>query len=115
VAALGVSARRASTAASRAGWWLAVGLLAFVATAVIVISRRGDGYEEEQRIVALDRERRDLDAQRISLEGDLQRATSADRIAAAASRRLGLRAPSDSQIITLIRARGAGATVVDTP
>ncbi len=110
-----MSARRSSTSASRAGRWLAIGLLAFVATAVIVVWRRGRGFAEEQRIVALDRERRDLDAQRISLEGELQRATSADRIAAAASRRLGLRAPSDSQIITLIRARGAGATVADTP
>jgi len=74
---------------------------------------------EEARIVELDRARRDLDAQRVALERDLRQASSRDRIESAAARRLGLRVPSDSQIITIVRSRAlgsaAGATVVDTP
>jgi cell division protein FtsL len=74
---------------------------------------------EEARIVELDRARRDLDAQRVVLERDLRQAGSRDRIESAAERRLGMRVPSDSQIITLVRSRAgspaASPTAVDTP
>lgn len=113
-----MTARRSPTA-WRVGPWLAVGLLAFVVLAVIVVRRRERGMTEEARIVELDRARRDLDAQRVSLERDLRLASSRDRIEQVAERRLGLRVPSDSQIITLVRSRGVGAAadsaIVDTP
>lgn len=110
---------RRSITAWRLGPWLAAGLLAFVVLAVIVVRRRERGMTEEARIVELDRARRDLDAQRVSLERDIRQASSRDRIELAAERRLGLRVPSDSQIITLVRSPGVGATpdstAVDTP
>lgn len=81
-------------------------LLAFIATAGIVIWRRSLGYAEVQRIGALDLERRDLEALRASLERDLRVATSSARIVPAAERRLGLRRATDSQLVTL--SRGAG-------
>lgn len=113
-----MTARRA-TAAWRVGPWLAAGLLMFVVLAVIVVRRREQGLREETRIIELDRARRDLEAQRVSLERDIRQATSRDRIEQIAERRLGLRVPSDSQIITLVRSRGVGAAAdsaaVDTP
>lgn len=104
-----MTARRAARRAGP-GVWLAVGLLAFVGAAVIVVWRRARGDVEERTIVRLEAERRDLDAQRVALERDLQAAMSAGRIAPLARRRLGLRLPSDSQLITLVRGR-----VVDAP
>lgn len=109
-----MTARR-TTLSARVGTWLAVGLLAFVAAAVIVVWRRTRGDVELQAIAALEAERRDLEAQRISLERDLQAAMSAGRIEPLARRRLGLRLPSDSQIITLVRARSADATPDSVP
>lgn len=113
-----MSARR-STTARRSAPWLAAGLLAFVLLAVIVVRRRERGMTEETRIVELDRARRDLDAQRVSLERDIRQASSRERIEQVAERRLGLRVPSDSQLITLVRSRGVGAAAdsaaVDTP
>jgi cell division protein FtsL len=110
---------RRSATAWRFGPWLAAGLLAFVVLAVIVVRRRERGMTEEARIVELDRARRDLDAQRVSLERDIRQAGSRDRIEQVAERRLGLRVPSDSQLITLVRGRGVGAAadpaVADTP
>lgn len=98
---------RRRTWSGRLGGWFAIGLLAFVAAAVIVVWRRTRGDVEEQAIVSLEAERRDLEAQRVSLERDLQAAMSAGRIEPLARRMLGLRLPSDSQIVTLVRARGA--------
>jgi cell division protein FtsL len=98
-----------ASVAGRLGVWLAVGLLAFVAAAVLVVWRRARGDAELQSIVALEAERRDLEAQRISLERDLQASMSAGRIEPLARRRLGLRLPSDAQIVTLTRTRGADA------
>jgi cell division protein FtsL len=109
---------RRSASAWRFGPWLAIVLLAFVVVAVIVVRRRERGLTEEARLVELDRTRRDLDAQRVALERDLRQAGSRDRIESAAERRLGMRVPSDSQIITLVRSRGVapavGAAAVET-
>jgi hypothetical protein len=102
-------ARRSASWRRRAGGWLAIGLLAFVATSVIVVWRRARGTQEEGAIAELDRQRRELVARRVALEVELRTATSAGRIVPAAEGRLGLRAPSDSQLITLVRARGADA------
>ncbi|MCU0616415.1 MAG: cell division protein FtsL [Gemmatimonadaceae bacterium] len=99
-------ARRRSWS-GRLGGVFAIGLLAFVAAAVIVVWRRTRGDVEQQAIVTLEAERRDLEAQRVSLERDLQSAMSAGRIEPLARRTLGLRLPSDSQIVTLVRSRGA--------
>ena len=115
MAAVQVSARRSPTA-WRFGPWLAAGLLAFVLLAIIVVRRRERGITEVGLIVELDRAKRDLEAQRVSLERDLRQASSRDRIEPVAAQRLGLRVPSDSQIITLVRSRGtADSVVAETP
>ena len=91
----------------RAGAWLAVVLLAFVATSVIVVWRRARGAQEERAIADLDRQKRELVARRVALELELRTAMSAGRIIPAAERRLGLRVATDSQLITLVRGRDA--------
>lgn len=78
-------------------------LLAFMATAVIVIWRRGRGSSQEEAIAGLNEQRRELLAQQAMLESELREATSAARIEPAAARRLGLRRASDSQMVTLLR------------
>lgn len=103
--------------ASRKRWQgrsiIAVGLLAFVVTAVIVIWRRTSGREAETAIADFDQQRRDLEAQIAKLESDLQQALSASEIEPAAARKLGLRRATDSQLVTL--SRGAAVTAVPTP
>ncbi len=98
-----MATRRRSPSALRGRSLVVIALLAFVVTAVIVVWRRGRGVEEERRIAALDSQVRDLQAQQALLERDLREATSSSRIKPAAERRLGLRMPSDSQLITLPR------------
>ena len=93
---------------------MVIALLAFVVTAVIVVWRRGRGYEEVRRIAALDAQVRDLQAQQALLERDLRDATSSARIKPAAERRLGLRMPSDSQLITLPRRVSGRVSVPDS-
>ncbi len=103
--------------ASRKRWQgrsiIAVALLAFVVTAVIVVWRRTSGREAETTIADLDQQRRDLEAQIAKLESDLQEAMSASEIEPAAARKLGLRRATDSQLVTL--SRGAFTPVVSAP
>jgi len=106
-----MATRRRSTSAPRGRSLVIIALLAFVVTAVIVVWRRGRGFEEERRIAALDAQVRDLKAQQALLERDLREATGSARIKPTAERRLGLRMPSDSQLITLSR-RGPGRVIV---
>jgi cell division protein FtsL len=94
-------------------------LLALVAavmiTGGIVVWRRSRGVDEDRRIAALDRQRRDLEARQTLLARDIQDAMSGGRIIPQAERRLGLRVPSDSQVFTMTRgASPATATNADT-
>ncbi len=106
-----MASRRGASSAWRGRTVVALALLAFVATAVIVVWRRTRGYAEVQRIAELDLQRRDLEARRALLERDLRDATSSARIVPAAERRLGLRRATDSQLVTL--SRGAGSEPVN--
>ncbi len=105
---------RRSPSALRGRSLVIIALLAFVVTAVIVVWRRSRGVEEVRRIAALDAQVRDLTAQQALLERDLREATSSARIKPAAERRLGLRLPSDSQLITLPRRAPVSVIVPDS-
>lgn len=109
-----MAARRPSRFAQRGGSLIVMFLLAFILTAVIVVWRRGRGFEEERRIAQLDSQVRDLQSRQALLERDLRDATSSARIKPAAERRLGLRMPSDSQLITLPRRSGSAAEAPDS-
>jgi cell division protein FtsL len=86
---------------------LALGLLAFVLVAVIIVWRRAAGVEAERALEELADERRTLEAERARLELQIREAESRARIAPIAERRLGMRTATDSQYVLLPRRSAA--------
>jgi cell division protein FtsL len=82
---------------------IALCLFGFVLVATGVIWRRSVGVGQSAKIQELDKHRSDLEARRAALEGEIRDATSRARLARVAEERLGMRVPSDSQVITLPR------------
>ncbi len=78
-------------------------LAGFVLVATGVIWRRSVGVAQTQAVQRLEQQRADLTARRAALEGEIRDASSRARLARVAEERLGLRVPSDSQVITLPR------------
>ncbi|HYV96649.1 MAG TPA: hypothetical protein VE967_04250 [Gemmatimonadaceae bacterium] len=90
-------------------------LLGFVLVATGVIWRRSVGVAQARGIQDLERQRTDLEARRAALEGEIRDATSRARLARIAEDRLGMRVPSDSQVITLPRPAQSAATHREAP
>ena len=82
---------------------VAVGLVAFVCLASLAVWRRSVGIGNARAIRALDARRVQLEGERASLESDIREAASRMRIGAVAEQRLGMRVPSDTQVIFLPR------------
>jgi cell division protein FtsL len=82
---------------------IALVLVGFVLVATGVIWRRSVGVAQAREIQSLEQERADLVARRAALEAEIRDATSRARLARIAEQRLGMRVPSDSQVITLPR------------
>ena len=82
---------------------LALALFGFVLVATGVIWRRSVGVAQARAIQALEQQRTDLMARRAALDGEIRDATSRARLARIAEVRLGMRVPSDSQVISLPR------------
>lgn len=82
---------------------VALVLIGFVLVATGVIWRRSVGVAQAREIQRLEQERADLVARRAALEAEIRDATSRARLARIAEQRLGMRVPSDSQVITLPR------------
>lgn len=82
--------------------FVALVLFGFVCIATGVIWRRSVGVAQARAITKLDQQRADLEARRAALEGEIRDATSRARLAPIAEK-LGMRVPSDSQVITLPR------------
>ena len=82
---------------------IALVLLGFVLVATGVIWRRSAGVARAREIQQLEQQRTDLRARRAALEAEIRDATSRARLARIAEDRLGMRVPSDSQVITLPR------------
>jgi cell division protein FtsL len=82
---------------------VALALLGFVLVATGVIWRRSVGVEQAREIQQLEQQHADLVARRAALEAEIRDATSRARLARIAEQRLGMRVPSDSQVITLPR------------
>jgi cell division protein FtsL len=78
-------------------------LAGFVLVATGVIWRRSVGVSQTRAVQRLEQQRADLTARRAALEGEIRDATSRARLARVAEEQLGLRVPSDSQVITLPR------------
>lgn len=82
---------------------MALVLLGFVLVATGVIWRRSVGVAQAGKIQTLEQQRADLVARRAAIEGQIRDATSRARLARIAEQQLGMRVPSDSQVITLPR------------
>lgn len=82
-------------------------LLAFLAVATGVVTRRTLGIREAARLAELDRRRVELEARRVQLERDIRDASSRARLQPVAERDLGMRIPADSQVVLLSAPRRA--------
>lgn len=79
---------------------MALGLAAFLVVTTSVTFRRARGSVAAARLHELGAEHAELQAQRTRLEGEVRRAASRMELAPRAAR-LGMRLPSDSQVIDL--------------
>ena len=82
---------------------VALVLLGFVLVATGVIWRRSYGIARARELDALERERTSLEARKARLESEIRELSSRARLAPVAERRLGMRIPSDSQVVILRR------------
>jgi hypothetical protein len=108
MATRGVTASRATSrgsgrgarAAIRGRTAIALGLATFLLVTTSVVFRRAKGSAAAIRLHALGAQLDELRAQRTRLDGEVRRASS-QGVLAAKVQRLGLKVPSDSQVIDL--------------
>ena len=90
----------AKRAAFRGRTTIAIGLAAFLVVTTSVVFRRARGSAAAQRLVDLGSRLDELKAQRARLDGEVRRAASRTELQPRVQR-LGMRVPSDSQVIDL--------------
>ena len=94
-------------------------LVGFVLVAVGVIWRRSYGFSREREIAILEQKRAQLEGERARLELEIRDLSSRARLAPIVEQRLGMRIPSDSQVIDIRRRaptpQGPDATTRRTP
>jgi cell division protein FtsL len=84
-------------------------LAGFLAVASGVIWRRAVGIEQARRLREDEQRRADLEARRAALDAEVRDAASRERLQRIAEQRLGMRVPSDSNVILLPRPTPRGA------
>ncbi len=94
----------------RGRWIVAGGLIAFVLVAAAVIGRRSYGYRVGIELTSLQRRRANLENERVRLSQLIRDGSSRRIIVPLAERRLGMRLPSDSQMVFVKRAGRNGGT-----
>ena len=82
---------------------VAVALTAFVMMAAAVVWRRSFGIARTRELQLLESRRRQLVAERASLQSAVRQAASRARIGETAEQRLGMRVPSDTLVFILTR------------
>lgn len=98
-----------------------LGLLVFLLAATAAIWRRAYGIARARELSVLDARRVQLEGERAALESAVRMAASRGRIGATAEQRLGMRIPSDTQVVILTRtdrrapSGGAGSAGDSTP
>jgi len=81
--------------------WVALWLLAFLLTALVVVRRQSAALEASRELQQLHRTRSALEVSRSGLIGEIDRAKSRAVLVPLAQRKLGLRLPQDSEITIL--------------
>lgn len=87
--------------ALRGRHWVAVWLLAFLAVAWVLIARQTAGLRAARALVEARADRAELEGRRAELERRIRTARSRAVLLPLARQRLGLRLPSDSEIVLL--------------
>ncbi len=88
---------------------IAGGLVSFVLIAAAVITRRSYGYSEGSSTKSLERRYSLLESERVRLAAAIRDASSRRALGPIAEGRLGMRIPSDSQVVFLPSpSRGSG-------
>jgi cell division protein FtsL len=82
---------------------IALALFGFVLVATGVIARRTYGIGQARALRDLERKRDALDAERVKLESEIREASSRERLAPIAERRLNMHVPTPDQVIMLPR------------
>ena len=80
---------------------VAVFLLGFLIVTVCVIARRSWGQALQRDLSGIERTRTQLSGEVIKLEADIRSASSRNRLAPLVESTLGMRVPSDTQVIDL--------------
>jgi len=89
---------------------IAGGLVGFVLTSAAVIARRSYGYAEGNKIQTIEKEQIRLESERARLEALVRDASSRPRLGPIAERRLGMKVPSETQVVILPRSMRVGGT-----
>ncbi|MHB0947530.1 MAG: hypothetical protein ACYC4J_00540 [Gemmatimonadaceae bacterium] len=90
---------------ARGGRWIALLLVGFLLVASGVIWRRSYGFARARAVHELERRRSALLAEQIRAEGAIRTARSRRVLLPLAESRLGMKVPSDSQVIYIPRPR----------
>lgn len=90
---------------ARGGRWIALVLVGFLLVASGVIWRRSYGFARARAVHELERQRSALLAEQIRAEGAIRTARSRRVLLPLAESRLGMKVPSDSQVIYIPRPR----------
>jgi cell division protein FtsL len=88
-----------------------VGLLlaGFLLVALAIVWRRTIGIQQSETLTALDARKVQLEGERVRLESEIRAASSRQRLGSVVESRLGMRIPSDNQVVILPRkAQDAG-------
>ncbi len=88
---------------------IAGGLLGFVLIAVAVVARRSYGHREGASITTLSRRQAELRSERTRLAQLIRESSSLTHIRPIAEQRLGMRTPSETQIVLLPRPASNGS------
>jgi hypothetical protein len=91
------TARRAARGPLKGRAWVAMGLVAFLMVAAMVVWRRSVGVAAARDMRRLSEVQRGLLSEKTTLERDIRAAMARRRVIAEAERRLGLHVASDAQ------------------
>ncbi len=103
------SAKKTAPRPGRGRAVVALGLAVFVLVGAAAVWRRSLGIEHARSLRALESRRAQLVTERATLEGDVRLAAARGRVGSVAEERLGMRVPSDTQVVLVARAGALGA------
>lgn len=78
-------------------------LAGFVIVALAIVWRRTIGIAQSETLTALDARKVQLQGERVRLESEIRAASSRQRLGDIAENRLGMRIPSDDQVVIIPR------------